>query len=335
LAIVSQGGSQSWGGNLMVYNPLQLVLLAILALATGVTLLTVRNSNAVLLVRIYLGFYLVSNILVAFFGLKAPSGYYIIDREGLIVKSILQAVLINLVWQTYFLRSRRVKATYPPLADVGEAVQATVGKSLAALHDRKVFGIDYFMGIGFFLATLISGIMWTVYFPLVQSYPLEFPPASFFLTYRIPLLILESLLLVVLLHALRRDWQIAVAMGLGTMTLGVLGRLVFSGATFGSLHIRGGFNIITMINGFMWSFFIILGLALALRTWGRKWWSVVAWMGIGGLASDLIGQLLWALTGENFRFSFSSVPMDVIDGIVTGSILYFCIVLHLRKKRIA
>ena len=139
----------------------------------------------------------------------------------------------------------------------------------------------------------------------------------------------------VLLHTLRRDWQIAVVMGLGTMTLGVLGRLVFSGATFGSLHIRGGFNIITMLNGFMWSFFIILGLALALRTWGPKWWSVVAWVGIAGLASDLIGQLLWAMTATNSRFSFSSVPMDVIDGVVSGSILYFCIMLHLRRKKIA
>ena len=178
LAIVSQGGTQSWGGNLMVYNPLQLVLLAAMALATGVTLLTVRNGNAVLLVRVYLGFYLVSNILVAFFGLKAPSGYYIVDREALIVKSILQAVLINVVWQTYFSLSKRVKATYP--APALAALPATVGKSLSSLYDRKVFGIDYFLGIGFFLAAFVSGIMWTVYFPLVQSYPLEFPPASFF-----------------------------------------------------------------------------------------------------------------------------------------------------------
>jgi hypothetical protein len=333
LAIVLQGGRQSWGGNLMVYNPLQLVLLAVLALATGVVLLSVRNGNAVLLVRFYLGFYLASNILVAFFGLKAPSGYYIIDREGLIVKSIMQAVLINLVWQIYFSRSRRVKATYPPLAAAGDAVPLPAGKSLAAIHDRKIFGIDYFLGIGFFLANFVSGILWIIYSPLVQNYPLEFPPASYFLAFRLPLMFLESLLLVLLLHTLRRDWLIAVAMGLGTMTLGYLARIMFSGATFGSMHIRGGFNVITMINGFMWSFLIILGLSLALRTWGRKWWSVVAWVGIAGLAGDLIGQFMWALTEENFRFSFSSVPMDVIDGVVTGSILYLGLMLYLGRKR--
>ena len=331
LAILIQGGTQSWGGNLVVYNPLQLALLAAMALATGITLLSARNGNAVLLARVYLGFYLVSNILVAFFGLEAPSGYYIINREALIVKSILQALLVNVVWQTYFSLSKRVKATYPSTA--GAAVPATAGKSLSSLYDRKAFGIDYFLGIGFFLATLISGILWIVYTPLVQGYPLEFPPASYFLTYRLPLMILYSLLLVLVLNTLRRDWLIAVAMGLGTMLLSYLARIFFNGTVFGSMHIRASFDVIVMLNGFMWSFFIILALAFALRTWGLKWWSLAAWVGITGSAADLLGQFLWLLTEKNFRFSFSSLPLDVLDGAITGSILYFCIMLHLRKKR--
>jgi hypothetical protein len=333
LGIVFQGGKTSWGGNIMIYNPFQLVLLAIFALATGVALLKIRNKNAVLLARIYLGFYLVSNILVALFGLKAPSGYYIIDREGLIIKSIMQAIMINLVWQTYFSRSARVKATYPALGGSGESLQLSPGKSLSAVFDRKIFGINYFAGIGFFLAMMISEILWILYFPLIQSYPAAFPPAAYFLAYRMPLLILYSVLLVLLLHTLHNDWLIAGMMGLGTMTLGYLAKIIFSGATFGSLHINSQFNLLTMINGFMWSFFLILGIMFAIKTWGLKLWSMIIWAVIAGLASDLIGQLLYVLKESNFRFDFLSLPMDVLDGTIVGSLLYLGIMLHFRKKK--
>jgi hypothetical protein len=333
LGIVLQGGKSSWSGTLMVYNPFQLVLLAILALATGVALLTIRNKNAVLLARIFLGFYLVSNILVVFFGLKAPSGYYIIDREGLIIKSIMQAVAINLIWQTYFWRSERVKATYPAPGGTGDIMQSPMGNSLSSVFDRKAFGTNYFAGIGFFLAMMISGILWFLYFPLMQNYPLEFPPAAYFLVYRMPLLILYSVLLVVLLHTLRNDWLIAGLMGLGTMTLGYVARIVFSGTTFGAMHISSQFNLLTLINGFLWSFFMILGIMFAIKTWGLKIWSVIIWVVIAGLASDLINQLLYALTETNFRFDFLSIPMNVIDGTIIGTIFYLGIMLHFRKKK--
>jgi hypothetical protein len=333
LAILLQGGQTSWSGNLMVYNPFQLILLAACASAAGIALITLRNQNAVLLVRIYLGVYLVSNILVAFFGLKAPSGYYIIDREGLIVKSIMQAVLINLVWQTYFSRSQRVKATYSAPTGSSAIPQPAPGKSLASVFDRKKFAVNYFVGIGFFLAMMISGILWNIYYPLLQNYPLEFPPAAYFLVYRMPLLLLYSVLLVLLLHTLRSDWLIAGAMGLGTMTLGYLARIIFSGASFGFLHINSQFNAMTMVNGFMWSFFLILGISFAIRTWGLKLGSLIVWVICAGLATDLASQALYALTERNFRFDLLSMPMNLIDGAMIGSILYFAIMLHFRKKK--
>jgi hypothetical protein len=334
LVILLQGGQQSLGANVMVYNPAQLALLAILALVTGVALLTMRNSNAVLIARVFLGFYLVSNILVAFFGLKAPSGYYIIDREGLIVKSIMQAVLVNIIWQLYFSRSQRVKATYAPATTAGLAAPAaSAGNSLWGLFDRNTFGIGYFVGAAFFLAMMVSSLLWFLATPMLWSFPFEFPPASYFLLFRAPVLLLEALLLVVLLRVLRNDWLIATAMGLGTMVLGYLSRLAFSGATFGSMHVGGGFDLPSMLNGFMWSFFLVLGVAIALRTWGLKWWSMIIGVAAGGLASDLIGQLLYLLTHENSRFDLPAIPMDVIDGIAVGLILFLGFKLHLGQKR--
>lgn len=334
LVILLQGGRQSMGANIMVYNPAQLVLLAILALVTAVALLTMHNQNAVLIARIFLGFYLVSNILVAFFGLKAPSGYTIIDREGLIVKSIMQAVLVNLVWQLYFSRSKRVQATYPPPATSGLAAPAaSAGSSLWRLFDRNSFAISYFVGGAFFLAMMVSNFLWFLAQPLLWSFTFEFPPASYFLVFRTPVLLLEALLLAVLLRALRNDWLIATAMGLGTMILGFLSRLAFNGATFGAMHVSAGFDPLSLLNGFMWSFFLVLGIVIALRAWGLKWWSMIIGVAAGGLASDLVGQLLYLLTHENSRFDLPAIPMDAIDGIVVGTILYLGFMLHLGEKR--
>jgi hypothetical protein len=333
LVILLQGGRTSMGGQIRIYNPAQLVLLTVSALAAGVALLTLRNRGAVLVVRVYLGLYLVSNLLVAFFGLEAPSGYYIIDREGLAVRSILQAVLINAVWQTYFARSQRVRTTYPASAAAGAALPAAAAKSLAAVFDRKKYGVNFLVGAGFFLGMLVSGILWTIYDPLVHGYPAVFPSAGYFLAYRIPLLLVYSALLVLLLHSLRNDWLAAALMGLGTMVLGQAAQLVFRGTVFGAVHMRAAFDPLTMVNGFLWSFFLVLGIAFALRTWGLRWWSLAAWSVFSALACDLIVQVLYALARSDTRIDLLSLPMDIIEGIVVGSFLYWGIMLHVARKK--
>jgi hypothetical protein len=45
---------------------------------------------------------------------------------------------------------------------------------------------------------------------------------------------------------------------------------------------------------------------------------------------DLIGQLLFVLTRPNSRLDPSSMPMYAV---ITGSILYLGILLHLRRKK--
>ncbi|MCX6173680.1 MAG: DUF2569 family protein [Ignavibacteriales bacterium] len=319
---VAQTGSTSFlsGGNMLVSNPYVASLLGLFALITAIMLITVRNIYAVWAARIYMITYLIGSIIVAITGLEAPSGYYVINEEGEIIRGIFSAILLNSIWQTYFFRSKRVQATYPKIAEVQVDSSLEIGKTLTSLFNKQKLGINYYVGLGLFLTLVISWFLYGIYYALWEGYTLQFPTASFFFAFRIPLAILYSVLLIFLLHTLRNDWLVAVAMGFGTSILSLLFRLILSNTSAGLL-----FN-------FTWSFFLVLSLSLAMRTWGFKWWAFILWVPIGNLVDGLIGEILNILQYSGNHFSISFLPISIIQGMVEGTIFYFSIYFFLKQK---
>ncbi|OGU47286.1 MAG: hypothetical protein A2000_04055, partial [Ignavibacteria bacterium GWB2_36_8] len=133
--IAAQSGESSFLSSTQVFvtNPAVAVLVGFLGLATGIVLIAVRNNYSVWMARIYMLTYLVGSFIVAITGLEAPSGYYIVNEEGVIIKGIVYAIVFNLIWQSYFIKSRRVKATYKVQTIVEGITQIPVGNSLTSI----------------------------------------------------------------------------------------------------------------------------------------------------------------------------------------------------------
>ena len=334
LVTAAQTGSTSFlsGGNMLVSNPYVASMLGLFALVTGIMLIAVRNIYAVWVARVYMIMYLIGSIIIAITGLEAPSGYYVINEEAEIIKGIFSALLLNGIWQSYFFRSKRVKATYPNVSEVQADTQMEIGKTLTSLFNKERLGINYYVGIGLFLTMFIGWFTYTIYYAIWYNYTVQFPPLSFFYAFRIPLVILYSILLVFLLHYVRNDWLVAALMGLGTSILSLLLRLIFSSASFGSISLGNAFALNILIANFTWSFFLLLSLCFATRTWGFKWWSFMVWVPIGNVVEGLVGELINLLSYHGNTFSFSFLGIGILQGMVEGIIIYFSIYLFLKRK---
>lgn len=331
---VAQTGSSSFlsGGNMLVSNPYVASLLGLFALVTAIMLIAVKNIYAVWTARIYMITYLIGSIIVAITGLEAPSGYYVINEEGEIIRGIFSAILLNSIWQTYFFRSKRVQATYPKIAEVQVDSSLEIGNTLTSLFNKQKLGINYYVGGGLFLTLVISWFLYAIYDAIWYGGTIQLQPASFFFAYRIPIAILYSVLLIFLLHFLSNDWLIAVAMGFGTVILPLIFRLIFSGTSFGNITFSQAFSPIILIFNFKWSLILILSMCLAVRTFGFKWWSFFLWVPIGNLVDGLIGEILNILQYSGNHFSFSFLPISIIQGMVEGTIFYFSIYFFLKQK---
>ncbi len=327
---VAQTGSSSFlsGGNMLVSNPYVASLLGLLALVTGIMLITVRNIYAVWVARGYMIMYLIGSIIVAITGFEAPSGYYVINEEGEIIRGIFSAILLNSIWQTYFFKSKRVQATYPKIAEVQVDSSFEIGKTLTSLFNKQKLGINYYVGGGLFLTLVISWFLYAIYDAIWYGSTIQLGAASFFFAYRIPIAILYSVLLIFLLHSVNDDWIIAVSMGFGTAIISLIFRLIFSDSS-------QIISLIILLFNFKWSFILILSMCLAIRTLGFKWWSFFLWLPIGNVVDGLIGEILSILQYSGNHFSFSFLPIGIIQGMVEGLIFYFSIYFFLKQKGVS
>jgi len=332
--IAIQTGSTSFlsSGYLLVSNQYVSSLLGLFALVTGIMLIAVRNIYSVWAARIYMILYLIGSIVVAITGLEAPSGHYVMNEGGIIIKGIFSALLLNVIWQSYFLRSKRIKATYPIISDVQADAQFEIGKTLTSLFNKQKLGINYYVGVAFFLTMAISWFSYTIYYALWYGYTLQFLPLSFFLAYRIPLVILYSVLLIFLLHALRNDWLAAILIGFGTSILSLIFQLIFSNVSFGDITMSHTLAPTVLISNFIGSFFLLLSMSLAMKTWGFKWWSFIVWIPIGYVVTGLLIELMNLIQYKENTFSLSFLPINILQGIIVGTIFYFNIYFFLKKK---
>ena len=335
IAIIPRDQPIFSSGYVFISNAYVSTLLGLLALSTGIMLIAVRNIYAVWTARIYMIMYLIGSIVVAIIGIEAPSGYYVMNEEWIIIQGIISALALNLIWQSYFFRSKRVKATYPKISAAEESLQFEIGKTLTSLFSRQKLGINYYVGVGLFLTMIISSFSYTIYYALWYGGTSQFMPLSYFLAYRIPLVILYSVLLIFLLHTLRYDWLVAILMGFGTSILPFLFHLFFSNVSFGNITITKILAPTILIFNFKWSFFLLISIILAMRTWGFKWWSFIVWIPIGNVVDGLFDELINLLHYKENIFSFSFIPISIVQGIIDGAIIYFSIYFFLKQKRVS
>lgn len=187
------------------------------------------------------------------------------------------------------------------------------------------------VGLAFLASQLLSLITFPALQSLLENRAFHLPEASYFLANRLPVLLLEATLLVLLLKLFRSDWLVAVGLGLGSLALGFLFHLLFREPIWQQADVL--LKAIFTLGSFLWPFCLVLALSAAQRTYGLVWGSVVGWVSIVALAVDLTLILIGDLADNSFRFDLPFILIQLIDGFLTGTILYLGLRWQLLRSR--
>jgi hypothetical protein len=300
-------------------------MVALLGAVTGLALVASRRRSAVHVARFYLAAGLVGSIVVAVVGLKPPPGYEVSGHPAWV--GVGQALLVNLIWQAYFSRSRRVRATYTG------AVDPQSMRRYSMLFDRRD-GINLLLGVAYVLATFSSEFTWR----LVAAGAGEpgsspFYPPAFYVT-QLVTAVLGAAALLFLSYSVRRDWLVPLLFGVAVVVLGIGRR-----AALGAMHLEGlpafpPFALRSMVFSFAWGFLFLAGVVCAVRLWGVRVWSLMAGLVIAMLLDTLFVEAFNALTRTEYSFSLG--PTDfvtaVLDGALAGGLVFAGLALHSKRQ---
>ncbi|MDZ7289668.1 MAG: LIM domain-containing protein [candidate division KSB1 bacterium] len=300
------------------------LILALLALITGIMLIAVRNKNAVYMARFFAAFYLVGALILAL-DLDAPEMWVVFGR----------AILVNLIWQTYFFRSKRVLATYYHISPVvvAPAIRESVTvRRYSDLFDRQRHGLNFYVGVGFLLASILAWFTWdfvALFFEKGRGFsflPLQCYPVIFVLV------VLEAAVFLLLSYLIRNEWLLPLLFGLTNLLLGICRRAIFNALQLENISFGSTFSPIGMVFGFFWAFLFMLGLMVAVRLWGPQLWSLMLGIVLALLIHATGMQIFHMLTREGFSFNFVSVVAPILDGIIFSALIYAGLRLHLGQK---
>lgn len=214
---------------------------------------------------------------------------------------------------------------------LGERKETEHRLTYVALFDRKKYGINFYFGAGFFLASIISWFSWPIVILLIGHKPI-LPPFGQFVDFFIMALLYSTSFLFVS-HLVRKNLLLPFIWGLCRVILGIFDRGVIRSLFVKSQEISNlghVFDLNIMVISFICAFLYMAAIILSIYYWKIKPWSLI----IGITIADIISQIIACIILKDISFSLSDILFAVISGIIDGVLLYAGFALHFRKKSI-
>jgi hypothetical protein len=298
----------------------------VLGAIAGFALVVSRSRSAVHVARFYLAAGLVGALVVCVVGLKPPPGYE--ATPGSVWVGAGQALLVNLIWQVYFSRSRRVEATYTGGADLESS------RRYSMLFDRRRDGINLLFGAAYVLASFASEFTWRLVEAGVgESGSSPFYPSVFYAA-QLVTAGLGAAALLFLSYSVRRDWLVPVLFGVAVVVLGIGRRAALGAMALEGLPVFQPFALRSMAYSFVWGFLFLAGIVGAVRLWGLRLWGLMLGAVMATLLDTLFVEVSNALTRTGYSFSLgpSELVTAVLDGALSGGLIFAGLVLHSKQE---
>lgn len=317
-------------GNIVLLSPLWTGILALFALITGISLISLRSPLAVWIVRIYLIIYLIGSLIVAL-TYEVPGGYYLQGGDTILYRSVFSAILFNFIWQAFFSWSKQVKVTYyQHIKEIrrGEKVIDRYYK----LFDIRAYGINYWFGIAYITAHILMEFFRLLAITIDNREYVNTHFESFLSGYLIDFVtvVFEVTLLIVLSSKLRNEILLSISTGF----LFVIGYFIYYGLGF-LWQIEGFTNkpeLLNMAMNFKFGFLLIWGFLITIRYWGLNIYAFIIAFTLLFIINYSINFLLLKI------FKYPDLQIDfwalltILDGIILSTITYGGFIMNFRKR---
>lgn len=210
-----------------------------------------------------------------------------------------------------------------------ESAQEIVIRNFSTLFDHKKFGINFSVGVGYFIASILAIFTWRIVNQIMWHDPqfnLTFKYYLIFISFNL----LQALLFVILAHSLKKEWTFPLLFGLGMIVLGIFQRLVLGVIRIENMNFWSPFSLQGIIFNFVWGFLFMGGLVLLVKHWGLSLWNFVLVMMVVLSIPDILHQLYYFIQGSSFYFGYLITP--AINGIFFGLFIYVALTIHLSQR---
>jgi hypothetical protein len=199
------------------------------------------------------------------------------------------------------------------------------------LFNRKLFGINYYVGGAFFVSVLLSNFIWPLVYALFNGFHSYFYPFQFYLI-QIAFDVLGAAIFLFVSHLALKDWILPLLFGLANVLIHIPRLLIFNAIPMEGIRFIAPFHLGGLIGSFLWSFLFFLGLVLAVRLFGPKIWSLMLGSASAYLLSALINPLLFMSSGAKYSLNVESLVAALTEGVLFAVMIYVGLYLNLSRR---
>jgi hypothetical protein len=167
------------------------------------------------------------------------------------------------------------------------------------LFNRRLFGINYYVGGAFFVSAVLSIFIWPLVYALSNGFHSFFYPFQYYLI-QIPFDVLGAAVFLFISHLVLKDWILPLLFGLANVLIHIVRLLMLNAIPMEGIRFIKPFDLGGLIGSFSWSFLFFCGLVLAVRLFGPKIWSLMLGSASAYLLSALINPLLYMSSGAKY-----------------------------------
>jgi hypothetical protein len=212
-----------------------------------------------------------------------------------------------------------------------EVLETSSIRSYLALFDRPEHGINLYFGAGYFVASILSLFTWEIVGHLIEGYSLSFSPLKYYMVIFV-FILAQTAALLLISYSARKNWLVPLLFGAALVLLGIGQRAVFHSMQFENIRFAGLFEARMLLLNFSWGFLFMAGLVTAVRVWGPMLWSMITGVSLALLGRDVVVQIIYALTREEYSFGIANVISTLLDSLLLGGLMYAGLLLYQRQK---
>lgn len=230
----------------------------------------------------------------------------------------------------------------PTASEWGRATASSTGAPRAAapaaravaftdLFDRARFGLNLWIGVAIVALTVFENLLWLVP-TMMGGVRVPFVGPAYF-TIVMAFAVLEAVLFVWLVHAVRRPVPLVAWWAVIAVLRGVLWRGAFRLLPDAPWAQAPLLDAMALVRSIVFGAAFMGSLILAVRRWGV---TLRAFL-IGGVAASLVPALLvsWRAFVTPAGFRWEPLLMDTVNGLLLGGLLYAAIVYHLKRRGVS
>ena len=232
---------------------------------------------------------------------------------------IFLGIGVILIWLGF--RSKPIaKEEYKVEHDIQEA--KTI-HSYTEIFNLKNYGINYYVGFGFLIASILIPITYYYYDVIMgrsyDTFSSIFSMSSFINT------ILITLIFVTLIHVIQKDWLLALIFGVAETLVFGLTNIIFNGEL--------NFSFDSLLFWFISAFLFMSGFVFSIKIWGPRIWSLLIGFTICIFVPLIIHNSIINKTFILFSSLYTALAVfSIIQSIFYSVFIYFCIYLHLWRR---